>query len=101
MCSTRFNTSDGEWVRCCGQERLFRQPVRDCGSQLKLTAMSFDDINGGELKRIVTAPEELLTWRKQELEACNTNRSVSPTYRMSWDSHVLLSAVLVLFLIYL
>jgi hypothetical protein len=43
--------------------------VLDCGQQLKLTAMSFDDIYGGELKTIVTAPEELLTWRKQELEA--------------------------------
>ena len=84
-------------MRCCGLERLFRLPVLDCGQQLKLTAMSFDDIDGGELKSIVTAPEELLTWRKQELEACNTDRSVSPTYRMSWDSHVLLSAVLGLF----
>ena len=88
-------------MRSYGLERLFRLPVRDCDQQLKLTAMSFDDIDGRELKRIVTAPEELLTWRKQELEACNTDRSVSPTYRMSWDSHVLLSAVLVLFLIYL
>ena len=99
-CSMRFNTADGEWVRCCGQERLFRLPVRDCGQQLKLTATSFDNIDGGELTCSVTAPEELLTWRKQELEACNTDRSVSPTYRMSWDSHVLLSAVLGLFLIY-
>ena len=88
-------------MRCCGLERLFRLPVRDCGQQLKLTATSFDNIDGGELTCSVTAPEELLTWRKQELEACNTNRSLSPTYRMSWDSHVLLSAVLVLFLIYL
>ena len=88
-------------MRSYGLERLFRLPVRDCGQQLKLTAMSFDDIDDRELKRIVTAPEELLTWRKQELEACNTDRSVIPTYRMSWDSHVLLSAVLGLFLIYL
>ena len=97
----RFKTGDREWVRCCGQERPFRLPVRDCGLQLKPTAMPFDDIDDGDLKPIVIAPEELLMWRKQELEACNTNRSVSPTYRMSWDSHVLLSAVLVLFLIYL
>tara|TARA_B100001027_G_scaffold98304_1_gene67538 strand:+ start:271 stop:498 length:228 start_codon:yes stop_codon:yes gene_type:complete len=75
--------------------------VRDFGHQLKLTAMSFDDIDGVELRSCVTAPEKLLTWRKQELEACNTDRSVSPTYRMSWDSHVLLSAFLGLFLIYL
>ena len=88
-------------MRCCGLERLFRLPVRDCGQQLKLTATSFDNIDGGELTCSVTAPEELLTWRKQELEACNTGGSVSPTYRMSWDSHVLLSAVLGLFLIYL
>ena len=100
-CSMRFKTANEEWVQCCGQERLFRLPVRDCGQQLKLTATSFDNIDGGELTCSVTAPEELLTWRKQELEACNTDRSVSPTYRMSWDSHVLLSAVLVLFLIYL
>ena len=74
--------------------------MRDCGQQPKLTAVSFDDIDDRELKCIVTAPEELLTWRKQELGACNTDRSVIPTYRMSWDSHVLLSAVLGLFLIY-
>ena len=88
-------------MRSFGLERLFRLPVRDCGQQLKLTATSFDNIDGGELTCSVTAPEELLTWRKQELEACNTGGSVSPTYRMSWDSHVLLSAVLGLFLIYL
>ena len=87
-------------MRCCGLERLFRLPVRDCGQQLKLTAI-FRQYQWRELKRIVTAPEELLTWRKQQLEACNTGRSVSPTYRMSWDSHVLLSAVLGIFLIYL
>ena len=56
-------------MRCYGLERLFRLPVRDCGQHLKLTAMSFDDIDDRELTRIVTAPEELLTWRKQELEA--------------------------------
>ena len=88
-------------MRCCGLERLFRLPVRDCGQQLKLTATSFDNIDGGELTCSVTAPEELLTWRKQELEACNPDRLVSPTYRMSWDTHVLLSAVLGPFLIYL
>ena len=97
----RFKTSDGEWVRCCWQERLFRLPVRKCGQKFKPTAMNFDDIDGGELKRIVTATEELLTWRKQVLRACNTDRPVSPTYRTSWDSHVLLSAVLGLFLIHL
>ena len=96
----RFKTGDREWVRCCGQERPFRLPVRDCGLQLKPTAMPFDDIDGGELKNLVTAPEELLAWRKQVLEACNTGCPVSPTHRMSWDSHVLLSAVLGLFLIY-
>ena len=87
-------------MRSYGLERLFRLPVRDCGQQLKLTATSFDNIDGGELTCSVTAPEELLTWRKQELEACNTDRSVIPTYRMYWDNHVLLSAVLGLFLIY-
>ena len=95
-----FKTANGEWVRCCGQERLFRLPRHIDGQQLRPKRWPFDDGKGGDLKTIVTAPEELLTWRKQELEACNTDRLVIPTYRMSWDSHVLLSAVLGLFLIY-
>ena len=45
-------------MRCYGLERLFRLPVRDCGQQIKLTAMSFDD-NIDELTIAASLHEKL------------------------------------------
>ena len=47
-CSMHFKTANGEWVRCCGQERLFRLPVRDCGQHLRPRTMPFGGGTGGD-----------------------------------------------------
>ena len=70
-CSMRFETADGEWVQCCGQERLFRLPGHIRGQPLRSKVWPFDEGKGGDLTSIKAAPQKLLMWRKQVLQACH------------------------------
>ena len=87
-CSMHFKTAGGEWVRCCGQERLFRLPVRDCDQHLRPRTMPFDDGTGGDLTSIEAAWTAVVRhFHKMPIEwvrrgCCRAQRTARPGTNM-------------------
>ena len=94
-CSMHFKAAGGEWVRCCGQERLFRLPMRGRGQKPRSKTMPFDDDTGGERTTILAAPTKLREALPRDADRVGPQRLLpGPTYRAPWDQHALLSAIL-------